>query len=164
MTSTVKIKELKGEPIPKWDMSRLQKRTCIVCQSEENNVIGIRPDGLGIACCVSCSALYLPMVPNEEQLASFYSEYSNFKPYLNKSVVDSTALTIKQMVKRFLVRTPVWKTIKKAKNSYKTTTISTECEILMRTGGVKDKVVLELGPGRYGGLLPEVKYWGGGGV
>lgn len=164
MKSAPKIKKLNGEPIPKWDMSRLKKRACIVCQSEANNVIGVRPDGLAIVRCASCNALYLPLVPDEEQLTNFYSAYSNFKPYLNKSVVDPALLSLKQKVKKYLAGTSAWKVIKKARGSQKVTHISPECEILMRTGGVMNKVILELGPGKDAGLLPEIKYWGGGGV
>ncbi len=39
--------------------------------------------------------------------------------------------------------------------------ISERCELLIRTGGVEGKTVLEVGPGKTGGILPEVKFWGG---
>ena len=42
--------------------------------------------------------------------------------------------------------------------------ISDSCEILIRTGGLEGKTVLELGPGRFGGILPEASRWGARGL
>jgi hypothetical protein len=38
------------------------------------------------------------------------------------------------------------------------------CELLIRTGGLDGKKVLEIGPGQTGGILGEVKLWGGYGL
>ncbi len=50
-------------------------RACPICGEDRPNSYCTRPDGLLVATCGRCNFLYLPQVPDEASLASFYSGY-----------------------------------------------------------------------------------------
>jgi SAM-dependent methyltransferase len=63
--------------IPSWAPHLLVRRSCPLCGSSDARGIVRRPDGLVVAGCMTCGMSYLPLIPGKEQLASFYSSYSN---------------------------------------------------------------------------------------
>jgi len=156
-----------GECIPKWDEKRMEKRLCIVCKEAKYTIIACRPDGLYVGKCDNCSAIYLPIVPNKLQLKEFYETYSATKPYMQqKSSVRKQTIFLKSYCllantlrySKFSVR--LRNSIMRSRPVF----ISETCELLMRTGGLEGKMVLEIGPGKSGGILPEIAFWGGNGL
>jgi hypothetical protein len=157
---------VEGEPIPAWDLDRLVPRNCIVCRDPKHTPVCVRPDGLVVGQCSACGALFLPQVPNAAELEVFYRSYTLTKPYLQnqragrpqtpflgtKSLVPMVRSVLRKVgVGRFLERK-------------RTLRSSTPCEILLRTGGLNGKTVVEVGPGPGGGILPEARLWGARGI
>lgn len=148
-----------GEPIPPWDLTDLERRSCIVCGSDSHEVVCVRPDHLAVARCTQCGAMFVPCIPSAGQLANFYQQYSVFKPYLNEAAKPFTRNMV-QATKHWLASTQLWGVARRVLMRPSALHVSMDCEILMRTGSLLNKTVLELGPGKHGGLLPELQAWG----
>lgn len=58
-----------------WDKSRLQIRNCPVCDSAGEAERYVRPDGLSVKYCATCTAFFVSPAPPEESLNRFYSSY-----------------------------------------------------------------------------------------
>lgn len=164
-----KIPHLKapyGETVPQWDMSKLVKRECIVCSCADYKPICYRPDQLLVAQCLNCKCMYIPQVPDSSQLEQFYNSYSNNKLYVQNQMKAVRRSFIKPVL-QYLTKTSknlLGQTIITKIKSCLPVSVSETCELLIRTGGVEDRNILELGPGRFGGILPEVLQWGGKGI
>jgi SAM-dependent methyltransferase len=133
-----------GEPVPAWDADDLAARDCFGCGSAQRRPVCVRPDGLEVARCSECGAAYLPRVPSAAQLERFYADYARTKRYLQAGS-GRRGLGLGRLLRRIFGSTPV----------------SPFGEILVRTGGVAGKTVVEVGPGGQGGLLHEVRRLGG---
>lgn len=152
--------------MPQWDLDRLEKRCCILCSCENQAPVCFRPDGLVVAKCSQCGSLFLPLVPGDEDLQRYYDRYSEHKGYIQeklkvsppswgrKAAIASAGALKKMLGNRFASRV-------KSRSQYG---VSDICEMLIRTGGVEGKTILEVGAGRFGGILPELGRWGGRGV
>lgn len=57
-----------------WQSTELHKIPCPLCQSEYHQSIYLRPDGLDIVVCQSCSFRFVQPQPSQEELARFYAE------------------------------------------------------------------------------------------
>jgi hypothetical protein len=163
---TARLKAAPGEPVPVWDFDRLEKRPCIVCSSPDHEQICVRPDGLSVVRCLQCGCTYLHIVPNDEQLQDYYHQYSESKLYIrHKTAVANpsrlrSALICALKAAKGVAGTSLSNMIRGRLNF----PVSDSCEILIRTGGLEGKSVLELGPGRFGGILPEASRWGARGL
>ena len=153
-----------GEAVPHWDTHQLESRPCVVCISKDRSTFSIRPDGLAVARCLGCGALFLPLVPNDEELRRYYLNYSKFKPYLGAQADQGPPLSLGHKFKASVAKSSAWRFARKVVLGRRSVQLSADCEILMRTGGLAGKVLLELGPGGDGGLLPEAMAWGSKGV
>lgn len=72
---TIRLEKLDPK-IPKWDQSRLIYRHCPSTDCGENNSgVFTRPDGLTVGICGKCGLIYVPDIPDREQLNEFYSVY-----------------------------------------------------------------------------------------
>jgi hypothetical protein len=151
-----------GEPIPAWDLDRLKPRSCIVCRSPEHTPVCVRPDGLLVVQCIDCGALFLPEVPGTEDLGAFYRSYSSTKPYLQPQRGERppyavrTRIAIVRLARSLLSKAGVWQDVQRMRPLH----LSGTCEVLLRTGGLKGKTLVELGPGPHGGMLREARLWG----
>ncbi len=156
-----------GELIPKWDKNKLEKRNCIICGSNEYKVICYRPDGLEVGQCKNCFALYLPIVPDEEQLRAFYCSCANTKAYMQAQPAmsrDSLFSNGARLLRTLLRDTLVGSRLRKMMRRRRPLLVSEICELLIRTGGIEGKRILEIGPGKTAGILPEVALWGAKGI
>lgn len=156
-----------GENIPKWDTSTLEKRDCIVCGCNDYKVVCYRPDRLEVGQCVCCSAFYLPAVPGEDELLTYYKSYSRTKGYMQERpllVGKPSEKTKIGMMRRKLRGTRVGERIHRILRRQRPVVVSEICELLVRTGGIEGKHILEIGPGISGGILQEVAGWGGQGI
>lgn len=61
--------------IPQWDTSALVDRTCPLCNSTGKKH-GMRPDGLTVCLCTTCSLYFISPAPSQEQLDVFYARYN----------------------------------------------------------------------------------------
>lgn len=61
--------------IPQWDTTALAERTCPLCNNT-GTAHGIRPDGLTVRLCTSCSLYFISPAPTPEQLDAFYATYN----------------------------------------------------------------------------------------
>jgi hypothetical protein len=153
---------VEGEPIPAWDLDRLVPRNCIVCRDPKHTPVCVRPDGLLVAQCIACGALFLPKVPSAEELVAFYRSYSSTKPYLQPHHVERPPHAVRirimfvHLARSLLRKVGVWQQVQQMHALH----LSDTCEVLLRTGGLRGKTLVELGPGPHGGLLPEARQWG----
>jgi hypothetical protein len=156
-----------GEVIPKWDTNKLENRNCIVCGSNEYKVICYRPDSLEVGQCTNCFTLYLPIVPDEEQLREFYCSYAKTKAYMQEQPAifrDSLFSDSMRLLRKLLRDTSVGLRLRKMMLRRRPVVISEICELLIRTGGIEGKRILEVGPGKTVGILPDIAFWGGRGI
>ncbi len=138
-----RLPPLSGEPVPAWDTRDLAERECFACGSATRETLCERPDGLEVARCGECGAVYLPRVPSAAQLERFYAGYAERKRYLQPPG-GRRGFGLGRLLRRVTGRTP----------------ISPYTEVLVRTSGVSGKIVVELGPGGAGGVLHEVRRLG----
>ena len=104
---------------PGWQLDRLVHRACPVCSVDAPRPLCRRPDRLVVAVCTACGMTYLPAIPNEQDLQSFYGRYDEFKTGLRE-------------------RTRWWNTfLPPPHNPY--------LEILERMGGLEGKRLCEIG-------------------
>lgn len=61
--------------IPDWEKSQLQTRNCPVCDSAGGADRYVRPDGLPVKHCATCTALFVSPAPSEKSLDRFYASY-----------------------------------------------------------------------------------------
>lgn len=62
--------------IPEWTRSDLAVRNCPVCNLDSyEEAYCIRPDGLSLQVCKTCSTVYVSPAPSEKSLESFYQQY-----------------------------------------------------------------------------------------
>lgn len=64
-----------------WEIDKLTRRLCPLCGKDGPQIISIRPDKLAVAKCQGCSLIYLPEIPNDEDLSRFYNLYCEYKGY-----------------------------------------------------------------------------------
>jgi SAM-dependent methyltransferase len=142
----------------------MEKRSCFCCGGTDNSIICYRPDGLGVAQCNSCSALYLPVVPDDGQLEQIYKSYSGNKPYMQRETNECQIHGARHLIRTIWLKNPLCRLMLNCRKRRRAFVVSETCELLIRTGGLEGKTVLEIGPGITGGILPEVKVWGGHGL
>jgi hypothetical protein len=153
---------VEGEPIPAWDLDRLVPRNCIVCRDPKHTPVCVRPDGLLVAQCLACGALFLPQVPGADDLEAFYRSYSLTKPCLQPQPAGRPPFLVRARVglvgiaRAVLRKIGAWQYVQCLRPIH----VSDTCEILQRTGGLEGKTVVELGPGPSGGFLPDARRWG----
>jgi 2-polyprenyl-3-methyl-5-hydroxy-6-metoxy-1,4-benzoquinol methylase len=119
--------------IPSWNMTSLCRRPCPVCQTEAASVVCYRPDQLRVARCAECSMLYLPEVPNSDEISKFYQGYGHFK-----------GLTAGRLSKRQLARA---------------SRADQHIAILQATGGLRGASLVEVGCA-FGDFLQLARYLG----
>ncbi|MCM0081372.1 class I SAM-dependent methyltransferase [Geomonas sp. Red32] len=160
-----RLKAPEGEPVPNWDPERMVRRGCLVCGGEEHRPLCYRPDGLLVASCAACGCTYLPLVPDAGELQRYYDRYSDTKLYIQHKVQQAPP-SLASRLRACAARTVKTVLGPSLTNGIKRRgePISDSCEILIRTGGLEGKRILELGPGRFGGILPEATRWGAKGV
>lgn len=159
----LKLPPVKGEPLPVWSRRFLRSRACIVCASKKHTIICYRPDGLPVARCLNCSAMYLPFIPSKKDLDRFYRDYSETKGYLQVAHTSSYGTLFhdaKKQIQKLVSNIPTGKILLHWWKRRKPLAISLFPEILARTGDLRNKVFLEVGPGKWGGILPELKTYG----
>lgn len=111
--------------VPNWQRSELNHRLCPICSADNSVVVCIRPDTLRVGQCLGCGMLYLPEVPSEGALLSFYSKYSEFKRcYAEES--NNFGRELKLLLWKYL---------------------DTRISILKLTGGLKSIRLLDVGAG-----------------
>jgi hypothetical protein len=152
-----------GEPLPQWDASHLRARRCFSCGADDSAIICNRPDGLAVVRCRGCSAMYLPLIPSTKDLLKFYSTYSTTKLYLKQqepggdlSWNQKIAMKVAS-VARVLGIYPFLRVLAHLRPPL---SISSMVELLIRSGGVRGKSALEIGPSSHGGMLPELRNLG----
>jgi len=154
---------VEGEPTPTWDIDRLEARSCVVCRGPEHTRVCVRPDGLLVAQCNACGALFLPQVPSAGELEAFYRNYSSTKPYLQPHPAERPQYAVRiriavaHLAGSLLRKVGMWQHVQRMRPLR----LSSLCEVLLRTGGLRGKTLVELGPGPHGGMLPEARLWGG---
>jgi hypothetical protein len=119
-----------------------------------------------VAQCVACGALFLPQVPRAEDLEVFYRSYALTKPYLQNQRAGRPQTmflgtkSLVRMVRSVLRKAGVGHYLERKR----TLRSSSPCGILVRTGGLNGKTLVEVGPGPGGGILPEARLWGARGI
>ncbi len=122
--------------VPDWPTEFIQHRECPVCEIDNARGMSERPDGLVVARCLGCGFLYLPDIPTPTALDGFYADYGDFKGYSQAS-------------KNLLVRLRrSWQGL-----------WDTRLRILVATGGLKGRRLLEIGAS-YGEFLKNAKIRG----
>lgn len=105
--------------IPHWDVRSLHRRLCPICETDSSEELCIRPDGLVVVQCCSCTMVFVRDIPDETQLGRLYDTYGTFKGLSSGHVAPRK---VRQMARR---------------NEF--------IAVLERTGGVNGTRVIELG-------------------
>ena len=84
--------------IPNWGDDELMNRSCPICESKNFTSLFIRPDGLRVCICTSCSTKYINPSPNPKQIDNFYINYcanhaNTFRPNLEKFLFETKLLS-----------------------------------------------------------------------
>lgn len=162
-----RLAALAGEDLPQWDMSRTDTRYCITCGHSQYRIFCYRPDGLPVALCEKCDTMYLPVIPTWPQLDNYYQRYAERKAYM-RGVTQPADLSFARAVEIHLIALakgiPGVGGLLKKFSTCRSIPVSDTCEILIRTGGISGKRVLEVGPGTHGGILGDVRRFGGKGT
>lgn len=65
--------------LPHWNRDRLIHRACPTCEADRPTPVCQRPDRLIVHRCLICGMVYLPEIPDSDEIATFYKTYSHFK-------------------------------------------------------------------------------------
>lgn len=167
ITTAPRLAPLVGENSPQWDMTDSTARCCITCGAYSYQIFCYRPDHIPVGLCDECDTLYLPRIPSQRELNTYYQQYADRKKYL-RNLAQSTDAARAWSFKKQLIASaksiPGVSNFLAALSGSQRTPVSNACEILIRTGGILDKRVLEVGPGPFGGILEEIRQLGGRGA